>query len=84
MKVTLLGFKSVDFTDDNGARVEGINLYIGYPDSNTVGKAAERQFIYKEVFDGFGVSPELLAKYINKEINIEYNRRGKVGGLTVA
>lgn len=83
MKVTLIGFKSIVFDDDNGKKVEGINLFIGYPDVNTVGIAAERQFIYKEVFDGFGVSPELLKKYVGKEINIEYNRRGKIGSLAV-
>ena len=28
MKVTLVGFKSVDFKDDNGDRVKGIKLFI--------------------------------------------------------
>jgi len=84
MKVTLIGFKSVDFTDeDNGKHIEGMNLFISYPDADVVGKAAEKQFINKTVFDDFGVSPELLKKYIDKEINIEYNRRGKIGSLTV-
>lgn len=84
MKVTLIGFKSVDFTDEeSGKHVEGISMYLSYPDAGVIGKSSERQFIDKAVFEGFGVSPELLGKYVNKDINVEYNRRGKIASLTV-
>ena len=63
MKVTLVGFKSVDFKDDNGDRGQGIKLFIAYPDDNTVGCAAEGKFIRENVFAGFGITPQQLADW---------------------
>lgn len=84
MKVTLIGFKSVDFVDrETGKNVNGVNVFISYPDAGTTGKCAEKSYISAEVFNSFGVSLELLEKYIGKDINIEYNKRGKIGNLTV-
>ena len=83
MKVTLIGLKSVDFTDDNGKRVEGYNMYIGYPDANTVGQATDRQFIFKERLEGFGVTAKELEEFVNGEISIEYNKQGKICAVSV-
>ncbi len=84
MKVTLIGFKTVDFTDeDSGKKVQGISLYISFPDADTFGEACERQFVYKSIFDAAGITSKMLEELINDEINIEYNRRGKIGSVSI-
>lgn len=84
MKVTLIGFKTVDFTDeDSGKKVQGISLYISFPDADTVGEACERQFVNKSIFDAAGITSKMLEELINDEINIEYNRRGKIGSVSI-
>lgn len=83
MKVTLIGIKSVDFTDDNRKRVEGYNLFIGYPDANTVGQATDRQFIFKDKLEGYGVTAKELKEFVNGEISIEYNKQGKICAVSI-
>lgn len=83
MKVTLVGFKSVDFKDDNGDRVQGIKIFIAYPDDNTVGCAADSKFIRQNVFDGFGITVEQLADSVDCVIDIEFGMKNKLVGITL-
>lgn len=83
MKVTLLGFKSVDFLNDRGERVQGITLFIAYPDENVVGVATEKKFIGQTVFDSFKISAEQLADSIDTVVDVEFGRKDKIVGLTV-
>lgn len=84
MKVTLIGFKTVDFTDEeSGKRVNGISLYISFPDADTVGEACERQFVSSKILDDSGIKADDLEEFINGEINIEYNRKGKIGSISI-
>lgn len=83
MKVTLLGFKSVDFKNNDGERVQGMNIFIAYPDENVVGVAAEKKFIGQPVFDGFGISPEKLADSIDTVVDVEFGRKDKIVGLKI-
>ena len=81
MKVTLVGFKSVDFKDDNGDRVQGIKLFVAYPDENTVGCAAEGKFIRENVFSSFGITPQQLADSVDCVIDIEFGVKNKIVGI---
>lgn len=84
MIVTLIGFKTVDFTDeDSGKKVQGISLYISFPDADTVGEACERQFVSSTILDAYGIKAADLQEFINGEINIEYNRKGKIGSISL-
>ena len=83
MKVTLVGFKSVDFKDDNGDRVKGIKLFIAYPDDNTVGLASDGKFIRDNVFAGFGITPQQLADSVDCIIDIEFGMKNKVVGISL-
>lgn len=84
MKVTLIGFKSVDFTDEeSGKEVQGISLYISFPDADVVGEACERQFVKKSILDAAQITSKMLEELINDVINIEYNRRGKIGSISI-
>ena len=83
MKCTLLGFKSIDFTDNNGKRIDGVKLFVAYPDSGTEGQAAEGKFIDRSVFDSFGVSYKELSDAFGCAVDLEYGPRNKVVGLSV-
>lgn len=83
MKVTLLGFKTVDFDNERGETIEGINLFIAYPEENTVGSASEKKFINQKVFDSFGVSEKDLEAAVGCVIDVEYGPRNKVVGLRI-
>lgn len=83
MKVTLMGFKSVDFLNDRSERVQGITLFIAYPDENVVGLAAEKKFIAQAVWDGFKISAEQLADSIDTAVDVEFGRKDKIVGLKI-
>lgn len=46
-------------------------------------KLCERQFVNKSIFDAAGITSKMLEELINDEINIEYNRRGKIGSVSI-
>lgn len=83
MKVTLVGFKSLNFTDTEGNKVEGIRLYIAYPDDDVIGCAVDTAFIRQNVFDGFGVTEDQLADAVDCAVDVEYGRKGKIVGFKV-
>lgn len=83
MKVTLMGFKSVDFLNNNRERVQGITIHIAYPEDHTVGTATDKKFIAQNVFDDFKISVEELAESVNTVIDVEFGRKDKVVGLKV-
>lgn len=84
MKCTLLGFKSLDFKNNEGEKVEGIKLYLAYPDEKTVGTECDAKFINQKVFDSFGISYEALADAVDTVINVEFGMKNKVIGLNLS
>ena len=83
MKCNLVGFKTLDFTDNAGKEVKGIKLFLAYPDTDVTGNATEDVFIRQNLFDTFGLSLDDLSGLVDTVINIEYGRKGKILGLTV-
>lgn len=82
MKCALLGFKKVNFTNDNtGEVIEGVKVFFAYPEEKTVGREADGKFISQNVFDGFGFTVEKLAASVDKIVNLEFNKYGKVCGI---
>ena len=84
MKVTLVGFKSLDFTSNEGNQVKGVKLFYAYPDADVSGNATDDVFLAQNVFDSFGVSVEQLNDSVDCIIELEFGKRGKVVGLKVA
>lgn len=84
MKCTLLGFKSLDFENKDGDKVEGIKLFLAYVDENTVGCECDAKFINKNVFETFKVSLESLADAVNTVVDVEFNMKNKVVGLSLS
>ncbi len=84
MKCTLLGFKSLDFENKDGDKVEGIKLFLAYVEENTVGCECDAKFINMNVFDTFGVTLEDLADAVSTVVDVEFNMKNKVVGLTLS
>lgn len=84
MKVTLVGVKDVKaFKSREGDTIDGVKLFIAYPDSGTVGSVCESKFVDRNVFDSFGVSFDELTGFLGTVINVEFSPNKKVVGLTV-
>lgn len=56
MQAITHGIQIVDFTNDQGERIEGTRLYIGYRDDKVTGQRTDKLFLKK----GFPVPKELV------------------------
>jgi len=74
---TLLGYKAIDFVDDKGNPVKGIQLYTAYGDDGVTGKACGKLFIRA----GTITLPSLT---VGMDLKIAYNRKGKVTSVKAA
>lgn len=70
MQAILQGFAKLDFTSTDGNRVEGMNLYISFPDKNVTGQKCERVFASKDI-----VFPKVK---IGDTLNFSFNHKGKL------
>ena len=86
MKCTLVGFKSVNFTDDDGNRVEGIKIYYSYPDitdEKLDGEVTESKFINRKALESFGMSAKDLHGVLGCIIDLDFNPNKKVVGISL-
>ena len=84
MNVKLLGVRPVEFVDEKtGEQIEGISMYIAYPDPDVYGVIADKKFIRNDAAEKLGINIETLVEGINKDIDIELNPRGKLSSITV-
>lgn len=84
MKVKLLGVRPVEFTDEKtGEIIEGISMYIAYPDPDVYGVIADKKFIRNDAAEKLGIDIKSLTEGINKDIDIELNPRGKLSSITI-
>lgn len=82
MKVELVGIGVLDYTSKKtGQPVQGLSLYINYPDPNVAGKVAESKYLSKALCDQIGISADTLLPYVSKEVELELNLRGYVIGV---
>lgn len=42
MEVKILGFKAYDFQNNQGERVQGVSVYVTYPEDGTTGEVATK------------------------------------------
>ena len=72
MKV--VGKRNVDFKAADGNKITGVSLYCAYPiTKNGEGFAVDKIFLSSNKMEDCGYFPE-----VDDEINITYNRFGKV------
>lgn len=75
MKV--IGFSERSFTaKDTGALIEGMNIFVTFENKYTTGSACDRFFISSKRLSQCGYDPTL-----GDEIELVYNRYGKISGI---
>jgi len=78
MKVTLLGYRETNFTDEKtGEIVRGVTIHYTVPMTgrNCFGDEAERKFIHESKKDSL---PELIP---GAQYDIDYSSKGKIMGI---
>ena len=73
----------MDFTSRDGNAINGVKVFITYPDDNTYGNIAESKFIQRNVYNSFNVSVDKLVQKIGEVINVEFDPKKKIVGITV-
>lgn len=73
MVAKIVGFRKMSFTGQGGVKVEGTKIHYTYTEPGTEGEKAENAFISAQRMESWGFQP-----YIGQEIDIEYNRYGKI------
>lgn len=75
MQVKLVGVMPVDFSNSNGERICGNNLFVAFKDENVQGMRTEKFFVKDEV-----MLPEQIK--INDVLDISFNHKGKIESIT--
>lgn len=71
MQVKLVGVGRIDFSNSNGERICGNNLFVAFKDENVQGMRTEKFFVKEEV-----ALPEPIK--INDVLDISFNHKGKI------
>lgn len=77
MQVKLVGVMPVDFTNANGERISGTNLFIAFKDENVQGMRTEKFFVKEKI-----ALPEQTK--INDILDISFNHKGRIESITKA
>lgn len=83
MKVSLVGVQDMDFKARDGNDINGVKVFIAYPDSNTYGNIAESKFIQRNVYDSFKIPVEKLIEKIGEIVDVEFDPKKKIVGITI-
>lgn len=82
MLVKLLGLRPVEFEDEKtGNMIEGVSLYIAYPDEDVYGEIADKKFINKDTLTRLNLRDDQLIEAVGSEIDLTLNPRGKLSGI---
>lgn len=71
MKV--LGVRNLDFKDDKGNVIQGVNVYVSFPEDGVRGEMTDKLFLSLNKFDSIC---QLIKP--GDEIEVTYNRFGKI------
>lgn len=83
MKVSLVGVQDMDFKSRDGNDINGVKVFIAYPDSNTYGNVAESKFIQRNIYDSFSLPVEKLIEKIGEVVDVEFDPKKKIVGITL-
>lgn len=61
--------------------MQGIKLFIAYPEDKVYGNISDSRYISSNVFDKLGVKLQDLIDHIDEVIDIEINPKGKIVGI---
>lgn len=71
MQVQLVGIQKINFTNNNGQEIKGVNLHVVFASENVEGLQVERFFLK----DGINLPKDTK---LNDTINICFNHKGKI------
>lgn len=76
-KFVIVGYRNVDFTDEQGRKIEGYTLYYlqDVDDDSITGQIAGKQFISSQRVD--------YTPVLGDEVIFRYNKYGKIGAVEV-
>ena len=77
MQAKLLGFMGVDFTNKDGERIVGMNIFVAFKDENVHGLKAEKFFLKEGI-----ALPEQVK--VNDTLEISFIYKGKIESITKA
>ena len=83
MKVSLVGVQDMDFKGKDGSVINGVKVFIAYPDSNTYGNVAESKFIQRNIYESFKLPVEKLIQKIGEVVNVEFDPKKKIVGISI-
>lgn len=83
MKVSLVGVQDMDFKSRDGNDINGVKVFIAYPDSNTYGNVAESKFIQRNIYESFKLPVEKLIEKIGEVVNVEFDPKKKIVGISI-
>ena len=71
MQVKLVGVQPVNFTNNSGEVIKGMNIFVGFKDENVEGLRTEKFFLRE------GISLPKETK-LNDTIDLSFNHKGKI------
>lgn len=77
MHVQLVGIQEVNFTNNNGEKVEGRNIFTAFQDENVKGLRTEKFFVKASI-------PIPKDVKVNDMIEVAFNHKGKVEMISKA
>lgn len=81
-KVHLVGVQPLDFPNNKGEQIKGINLHINCEDDDVYGQRADTKFLSDILCKNKGITIDTLLPYLDSDIEIDVNLKGKVTGIT--
>lgn len=71
MQVKLVGVQPINFTNNSGEVIKGMNIFVGFKDENVEGLRTEKFFLRE------GISLPKETK-LNDTIDLSFNHKGKI------
>ncbi|GAB6168566.1 hypothetical protein JCM1393_10260 [Clostridium carnis] len=71
MVVKIVGVQNLNFTNNSGEVIKGMNIFVAFKDENVEGLRTEKFFLK----DGLNIPKDIKA---NETIDISFNHRGKI------
>lgn len=82
MRCELVGVQDMNFQTREKDTIDGVKLHYLTVEDNTYGQNANTGFISRNVFDSFGITVKDLTELIGKSINLEFNNKKRICGIT--
>lgn len=82
MLVTLCGIRNLEEVHTrDGNIIDGVKLFIAYPEENVYGVLTDNKYIDRKVFSNFEISLNQLLENINCAIDVEFSPTKKIVGI---